>query len=206
MARYTGPKNRLSRREGIDLGMKTPGSKAHASLLRRLATPPGVHGPKGQRKMSDYGQQLREKQKVKRMYGVLERQFRKNFERARKWKGNTGEKLLEFMERRLDNVLYRLHLAPTRFSARQMVSHGHVLVDNAKVTIPSYLVSEHQVLSLVPKAMEIPAIKKLLEEKTITVSEWLERKGPIGKVVRNPVRMDIQEDINEQLIVEYFSR
>src|SRR3989344_5629757 len=113
MARYTGPKNRLSRREGIDLGMKTPGSKAHASLLRRLATPPGVHGPKGQRKMSDYGQQLREKQKVKRMYGVLERQFRKNFERARKWKGNTGEKLLEFMERRLDNVLYRLHLAPT---------------------------------------------------------------------------------------------
>src|SRR3990167_5809965 len=126
MARYTGPKNRLARLEGIDLGLKTPGTKAHASLLRRLNVPPGQHGPRGsKRKVSDYGIQLREKQKVKRLYGLLERQFRNTFERAKKWKGNTGEKLLEFLERRLDSSVYRMGFAPTRTMARQLVSHGH---------------------------------------------------------------------------------
>lgn len=206
MARYTGPKNRLSRREGIDLGFKTVGSKAHAALLRRLNVPPGAHGTKGRRKLSDYGQQLREKQKVKRMYGLLERQFRKIFERAKKWKGNTGEKLIEFLERRLDNVVYRLNLVPTRTMARHLVSHGHVLVDQLKVSIPSYLVKRDQVIGLKPKAMEIPAVKKLLDDKTLKMPAWLERKGPLGKVLRPPERGEITEDINEQLIVEFYSR
>lgn len=206
MARYTGPKTRLSRREGIDLGFKTVGSKSHASYLRRANVPPGQHGAKGKRKVSGFGIQLREKQKVKRLYGLLERQFRKSFERAKQWKGNTGEKLLEFMERRLDNVLYRASLAPTRASARQFVTHGHVLVDGKKVSFPSYEVDANAVITMKPKALEIPAVKQLLEDKTIKVPEWLDRKGPVVKVVRLPVRTDIQEDVVEQLIVEHYSR
>ena len=190
MARYTGPKNKLGRREGMDLGLKTVGSKSQAALLRRQNVIPGAHGVKGRRKLSDYGVQLREKQKVKRMYGLLERQFRKSFNRARKWKGNTGEKLLEFMERRLDSTLYRLGLAPTRAFARQIVGHGHVLVNNAKVTIPSYLVSEGEVITLKSKALAMAPVVKLLEDKTVKTPEWL----------------DVTEDINEQLIVEYYSR
>lgn len=206
MARYTGPKNRLARREGLDLGMKTVGSKSHARLLKRLNVPPGVHGPKGKRKTSDFGLQLREKQKVKRMYGVLERQFHKTFDQAKKWKGNTGDKLLEFMERRLDNVVYRLGLAPTRSSARQFVSHGHVMVDGKRLSIPSYRLGVDEVITMKAKALEIPAVKKQLEDKGYKPPVWLERKGPVGKVVRLPLREDIVEDINVQLIVEHYSR
>lgn len=206
MARYTGPKNRLSRREGTDLGLKTVGSHSHASLLKRLNVPPGQHGGKGRRKLSDYGVQLREKQKVKHMYGLLERQFRKYFNHARKWRGNTGEKLLEFLETRLDNTLYRLGLTPTRASARQIVSHGHVLVNNKKVTIPSYAVNVQAVITLKPKAMEIPGVKKMIDEKTFTPPDWLSRQGPAGQVVRMPVRSDVKEDIREQFIVEFYSR
>jgi len=206
MARYTGPKNRIARREGLDLGLKTVGSKAHASLLRRLNIPPGVHGPKGRRRISDFGSQLREKQKVKYMYGVMERQFRKAFNQAKKWKGNTGEKLLEFLERRLDNVVYRMGFAPTRALSRQIVTHRHVFVDGKKVSIPSYTVSQNHVITLTSKAMDIPAVKKLLDDKTIVLPEWVERKGPAGRVARLPMRTDIKEDINEQLIIEHYSR
>ncbi|OGG24305.1 30S ribosomal protein S4 [Candidatus Gottesmanbacteria bacterium RIFCSPLOWO2_01_FULL_43_11b] len=206
MARYTGPKNRLARREGLDLGLKTIGSKSHASLLRRLNIPPGQHGARGKRKQSDYGLQLREKQKVKRIYGVLERQFRRYFEHARKWRGNTGEKLLEFLERRLDNTVFRAGLAPTRASARQLISHGHVLVNGKKVTIPSYSVTAESVISLKSKALEIPAVKKMIDEKTFTPPEWISRQGPVGKVDRVPVRTDVKEDITEQFIVEHYSR
>lgn len=206
MARYTGPKNRLARRENLDLGLKTVGSKSHANLLKRLGIPPGMHGTKGRRKVSDFGTQLREKQKVKRLYGVLERQFRKAFDRAKKWKGNTGEKLLEFMERRLDNVIYRIGFAPTRAMARQLVSHGHVAIDGKKVNIPSYLVTPNEVITLQQKTMEIPAVKKMLDDKSFHTPEWMERKGPVGKVVRLPLRGDVTEDINEQLIVEHYSR
>jgi small subunit ribosomal protein S4 len=206
MARYTGPKNRLSRRENMDLGMKTVGSHAHAHLLRRLNIIPGQHGVRGKRKVSDFGLQLREKQKVKRMYGMLERQFRKVFEKAKKFKGNTGEQLVQFLERRLDNTLYRMNLAPTRASARQMVSHRHILVDGKKVTIPSYEVKQDQVITLSSKALEIPSVKKLLEEKNVQVPPWVERKGPVGKVLRIPARSDVTEDINEQLIIEFYSR
>lgn len=206
MARYLGPKNRLARREGVDLGFKTVGSKSHASLLRRLNVPPGQHGPRRKRKMSGYGVQLREKQKVKRMYGILERQFRRYFARARKWRGNTGDMLLQFLERRLDNVLYRLGLTPTRTAARQLISHGHVLVDGKRVSIPSYLVNQDVVVTLTSKAAQIPAVKKVLDDKTYVPPEWLARQGPAGKVMRLPERSDVKEDISTQLIVEYYSR
>jgi len=206
MARYTGPKNRLARREGMDLGLKTIGSHAHASMLKRLTIIPGQHGVKGRRKTTGYGIQLREKQKVKRIYGLLEKQFRKIFAQAKKWKGNTGEKLVEFLERRLDNVLFRMNIAPTRASARQCISHGHVLVNGKKLNIPSYRVEVNDVITLDAKGMEIPAIKKLMDEKSPIMVAWVERKGPAGKVVRLPERTDVLEDIAEQLIVEFYSR
>lgn len=206
MARYTGPKNRLARKEGMDLGLKSVGTKAHASLERRLNIPPGQHGPKLRRKISDYGTQLREKQKMKRMYGVLERQFRRYFAMARKWRGNTGDMLLQFLERRLDNVLYRIGFAPTRTAARQYVSHGHVMVNGKRVNIPSYQVVAEEVISFWPKALEMPVIKKLLEDKTYTPPDWLAREAAAGKVVRLPESGDVKEDINTQLVIEYYSR
>ncbi len=206
MARYRGPKNRLARREGIDLGLKTPGSHAHASLLRRLKITPGQHGQKRGRKPSDYGIQLREKQKVRRIYGVLEKQFRKYFDNASREKGNTGEALMVTLERRLDNVIYRLNLAPTRTSARQFVSHGHVTVDGKKVNIPSFLVEKDMVISYKPKFAGNPLIKKMLEDKSPNIAAWLAKKGPVGKILRLPIRADVGEDINEQLIIEFYSR
>lgn len=206
MARYTGPKNRLARKEGIDLGLKTVGTKAHASLERRLNIPPGQHGPKLRRKQSDYGTQLREKQKMKRLYGVLERQFRRYFAMSRKWRGNTGDMLIQFLERRLDNAVYRLGFAPTRTSARQYVSHGHVQVNGKRVNIPSYMVAKDEVISFKPKSMNMPLVKKLLEDKTYTPPEWLERQAGVGKVVRFPEPGEVKEDINTQLVIEFYSR
>ena len=206
MARYTGPKNRLARREGTDLGLQTPGTNAHAQLLRRLKIMPGMHGQKGRRKISDYGSQLREKQKVKRMYGLLERQFKKYFDAAARVVGNTGEVLLVTLERRLDNVLYRLNLAPTRAAARQFINHGHVRVDGKRVNIPSFLVKPGMVITPFDTMLKINAVKKLLEEKELKTASWLTRKGPLGKVVRMPKREDVTEDINEQLIIEFYSR
>ncbi len=206
MGRYTGPKNRLARREGIDLGLKTVGTKSHANLLKRLGIPPGMHGSKGKRKTSDFGEQLREKQRVKRLYGLLERQFRRIYARARKWRGNTGEKLLEYLELRLDNAVYRAGLAPTRAAARQFVSHGHVLVNGKRVTIPSYEVALGDVMSLGTKGLMIPAVKKLIDAQAEGIPEWIERKGPVAKILRMAGRSDIKDDINEQLIVEHYSR
>lgn len=199
MARYTGPKDRLSRREGFDLfgtGLK----------LTRLMVPPGVHGPKGSRGSSQYGRQLREKQKVKRLYGLLEKQFRKYVEQALKSRGNTGEKLIGILEKRLDNVIFRLGFAPSRPSARQIVSHGHVLVDGKKVNIPSYGLKVGQTVSLDAKGMTIPAVAKLLKSEDIKVPAWLEKKAVVGKVARDPKREDIIEPISEKDIVEFYSR
>lgn len=206
MARYTGPKNKIARREATDLGLKTPGSKAHASLLRRLNVMPGQHGTKNRRKISEYGQQLREKQKAKRFYGVMEKQFSNYYKESLKVKGNTGETLLRHLERRLDNVVYRLNLAPTRAAARQMVTHGHVQINNERMTIPSYQVKVNDIVTLKSKAIGIPSVKKLLEDKNPQVPAWLARQGAAGKVVRFPERTEVEADINEQLIVEYYSR
>ena len=199
MARYTGPKDRLSRREGFDLFGK--GAK-----LTRLNVPPGLHGPKGVKRQSQYGKQLREKQKVRRMYGLLERQFKRYVERALKSKGNTGETLLVSLERRLDNMVFRLGFAPTRASARQLVSHRHVFVNGKRVNIPSYKVKPGDTVTLSSKAMKIPVIKKLLEEKDTKYPGWLKRKAAAGQVGRIPKRDDIVEPISEQDIVEYYSR
>lgn len=201
MARYTGPKHKLARREGVNIL-----EKSSSSLERRLNIPPGQHGSKGKRKMSDFNVRLREKQKAKRIYGVLERQFQRYFRQATKAKATTGERLLQILESRLDNLIYRLRFVPTRFMARQLVTHGHVLVDGKRVNIPSYGVRPGEVIILRPKAMEIPVVKKLLAEKNINLVPYIERKGAAGKIVKIPSREEIPVDVDEQLIVEYYSR
>lgn len=200
MARYTGPKNRLSRREGVDLFGK-------GNRLTRLNIPPGMHGPKGSfRKVSQFGKQLREKQKTKRIYGVLERQFRKYVDKALRAKGNTGETLLRELELRLDNIVFRLGFAKTRFQARQLVSHKHILLNGVKVNIPSYRVRVGDTISLSGKAFSIPNVKTLVEDEELVIPQWLKRKKGAGLVERLPERSDIMEPISEQEIVEYYSR
>jgi small subunit ribosomal protein S4 len=198
MARYTGPKDRLSRREGFDLFSK--GAK-----MTRLTVPPGVHGPKGTRSGSQYGRQLREKQKVKRLYGLMESQFRKYVEAALTTRGNTGEALLSLLEKRLDNVIYRLGFSPTRAAARQLVSHRHVLIEGKKVNIPSYQVRKGETITLTVKGLAVPSVKKMLTEET-KIPSWLVRKGPVGKVEGMPKRTDVLEPVAEQDIVEFYSR
>lgn len=200
MAKYNGPKDRLSRREGVDLFGK--GAK-----LTRLNILPGVHGPKGIiKKQSQYGKQLREKQKVKRIYGILEKQFRIYVEKALKSKGNTGEALLSRLERRLDNVVYKLGFAESRPMARQLVSHRHILVNGKKLNIPSYHTEIGDVVSLTPKILENPNVKKVVNNEDYEVPSWLERKAFVGKVNADPKRSDITEIVSEQDIVEFYSR
>jgi len=199
MARYTGAKDRLSRREGVDLFGK--GVK-----LTRLNIPPGMHGAKRVRTPSQYGRQLREKQKAKRIYGILERQFRKYVAQALKTRGNTGEKLISLLERRLDNVIYRLGFAPTRASARQLVTHRHVFVNGKRVNIPSYQTRVGESISLSSKAVAIPAIKRKLDEKNAKIPGWLEKKGAVGMVKSEPTVDETKEMISTQDIVEFYSR
>lgn len=198
MARYTGPKDKISRREGFDVYGK--GAK-----LTRLTVPPGIHGPRGMRKSSQFGRQLREKQKVKRIYGVYEKQFKKYVDEALGSKGNSGDKLLSLLETRLDNVIFRLGFAPTRPAARQFVSHRHVMVNGKKVNIPSYNVRAGDTVSLTGSAMKIPSIGKLLKED-VKIPDWLKRKAVVGKIVRIPTGDDIMEPISTQDIVEFYSR
>ena len=206
MSRYTGPKNKKARQEGVDLGLKTPGTNAFASLLRRIKIRPGQHGQRMRRRTSDFGRQLREKQKVKYLYGILEKQFHLYYEKASRVRGVTGELLLQQLEQRLDNVVYRLGFAPTRAASRQLVRHGHVLANEKTVTIPSYKVLVGDVVRLRTTSALIPQIKQTLENKATQVPEWLQAKGIAGKVMRLPVRDDVHEDIQEQLIVEFYSR
>lgn len=202
MARNIGPKNRLARKTGFDLGLKTNSLK----VARRLNIPPGMHGRKGKKKVSNYGEQLAEKQKVKFLYGVLEKQMRKLYDKATKTPASTGKVLLSLLERRLDNVVFRLGLAPTRAAARQMVVHGNVRVNNEKLNIPSYCVQLSDVVTLTDTGMKIPAVAELLKDKNKAVPAWLERQHAAGKVARLPERDEIDAGINEQLIVEFYSR
>lgn len=200
MARYTGPKRRLSRREGLPLFAKD------AKILERKgAIPPGAHGLRSRRRVSEYGLQLREKQKAKRMYGILEKQFSKYFDMASRVKGATGLEMLRLLERRLDNVVYRLGLANSRAEARQLVTHGHITVDGEKLTIPSALVTINQTIALSNKMLDNIQVKKHLEESQV-LPEWLERRATFGKVLRIPERDEMEQSINEQLIVEFYSR
>lgn len=202
MARYTGPKHKHCRAEGVALcgSPKCP-------VIRRNAPPPGQHGAKGRRKPSEYAIQLREKQKVKRMYGVLERQFVKYYTLASRKKAATGDALLSILETRLDNVVYRINLASSRQQARQLVSHGHVRINEQKVTIPSYNVKIGDIITLAPKTANLEFIKKLTEEtKDKELPSWLSKKAIVGKVEAHPKREDIKDEIDERLIVEYYSR
>jgi len=202
MARYTGPKHRLARREGINII-----EKSSRSLEKRLMTPPGMHGKKGsRRKVSEYGLQLREKQKLKRTYGVLEKQFRRYIALAQKKKQNTAEALVQGLETRLDNVVYRLGFANSRPHARQMVSHRHVLVNGARVNIPSFTVSSGDTVSLDPRILENNAVLKAqIEEAEITLP-YLEKKAMIGKLNRLPNIDEVANPIDYQLVIEYYSR
>lgn len=201
MAKYTGPKHKLARREGLNIL-----DKNSASLKRRLNVPLGVHGRKRRRRLSEYGLQLREKQKLKATYGLLEKQFRRLIDKAVSKKGDTGEILMSLLETRLDNMVYRFGFAQSRYMARQLVSHGHVFVNGNKVSIPSYSVKIDDIISLSSKIKKTPSVLKKLEEKDIEVLPFLKRQADVGKLLRIPKKEDLQTPFNLQLIIEYYSR
>lgn len=206
MARYLGPKLKLSRREGTDLFLKS-GVRAIESKCK-IDTAPGQHGARRGR-LSDYGIQLREKQKVRRMYGVLEKQFRNYYKEAARLKGNTGENLLQLLEQRLDNVVYRMGFASTRAEARQLVSHKAIVVNGKVVNIPSYNVSAEDVVSVREKSKKqarIVAALELADQREKPTWIEVDSKKMEGVFKRVPERTDLSADINEQLIVELYSK
>lgn len=202
MSRTTTPRGKIVRKYGENIF----GNPKFDKLLAKKPYPPGAHGKKMHRKTSDYGNQLKEKQKLKAVYDVAERQFRNYYETARKEKTATGAKLLQILESRLDNLVYRSGFASTRPAARQLVKHGHVLVDGRKTDVPSYLVKPDQVITLSPKAQKMPQILELLQNKNINLPKWLNRKAMAVKFIKPPDRDQIDINIQEQLIVEYYSR
>ena len=209
MARYTGPVCRLCRREGQKLFLKGERCYTKKCSVDRRTYAPGQHGQGRQRKQSEYGIQLREKQKLRRAYGVLESQFRKYYEMAANMRGATGENMLSLLERRLDNVVYRLGLAESRPMARQMVNHGHILVDGKKVDIASYLVKPGQVITVKERSRDMQNLKDLREQgASKPIPKWLELNadGLTGKIVAMPQRDDIDLTVEEHLIVEFYSR
>ncbi|MBD3587116.1 30S ribosomal protein S4 [Salinimonas sp. HHU 13199] len=206
MARYLGPKLKLSRREGTDLFLKS-GVRAIDSKCK-IDTAPGQHGARRGR-LSDYGVQLREKQKVRRMYGVLEKQFRNYYKEAARIKGNTGENLLQLLEQRLDNVVYRMGFASTRAEARQLVSHKAIMVNGRCVNIPSFNVSAEDVVSVREKAKKqarIFAALELADQREKPTWIEVDSNKMEGTFKRVPERTDLSADINEQLIVELYSK
>ena len=208
MARYTGAVCRLCRREGTKLFLKGDRCFTEKCGVDRRGYPPGQHG-QGRGRFSDYGVQLREKQKVKRMYGLLEKQFRRTMERASRMKGMAGENLLSLLERRLDNVVFRLGFATSRAEARQLVKHGHFLVDGRKATIPSMLLRPGSVVELREKSRQVARIVgalDALEGKSIPAWLELDKENFRGTVKALPTREDITMPIQEQLIVELYSR
>ncbi len=206
MARYTGATCRLCRREGMKLNLKGDRCFTDKCAFARRGYAPGQHG-QSKKKMSNYGLQLREKQKAKRIYGVLESQFRRYYEKADKLRGITGENLLRLLEVRLDNVVYRLGYGNSRQEARQLVTHGHFLVNGKKVDIPSYSLSANDVVSVCEKSRATEKFKVFVENPK-TLPNWLEANLEKfeGKVVAQPTREDIDVPVNETLIVELYSR
>jgi small subunit ribosomal protein S4 len=203
MARYTGPKSRISRRYGVALF-------GPSKSLERKNYPPGMHGPKGsRRKQSDYATALAEKQKLRYQYGLMERQFRRYFETALRKRGVTGETLLQMLETRLDNIVYRLGFANSRGSARQLVAHGHVTVNNRKVNVSSYNVKAGDVIAIKDKPGSRRLVTRNLELTQIQpVPDWLvaDKDQFQGKIMRIPSREEIAPIVNEQLVVELYSR
>lgn len=208
MARHTGPVCRLCRREGLKLFLKGDRCFKEKCAFERRGYPPGQHGRR-RTKVQSYGIQLREKQKVKRMYGVLEKQFRNYFAKAAQSRGITGERLLQFLECRLDNVVYRLGFASSRSMARQLVAHGHIQVNGRKVSVPSSLVKPGAVVTLREKSRKNEQVKICLDTaKGRGVPGWLELDADRfqGTIKQLPVRDDIVMPIQEQLIVELYSK
>lgn len=209
MGRYTGPTDKLSRREGVNLFLKGERSyNGKTAIERRPDAVPGEHG-KFRTKFSEYGVRLREKQKVKRMYGLREKQFAKYFRKASRIKGVTGSILITLLEGRLDNVIYRLCLGSSRSDARQLVSHQHVLVNGKTVNIPSYQVQEGDKVQIRDKSKKLQRINEALQFRSRRgVPEWLEldEENYMGTVLRAPLRDDVTFPIDEQMVVEYYSR
>ena len=207
MARYIGPVCRLCRREGMKLFLKGERCYSEKCAIEKRNVPPGQHGRSRKAKLVGYGVQLREKQKVKRTYGVLENQFRRYFEAADRQKGITGELLLQSLERRLDNVVYRLGFATSRPQGRQLVRHGHFTVNGRKVDIPSYSVRPGDVVAVRSTSGENPSIQHAMEEvKGRGIPEWLMTDGQSGRVTQLPTREQINLPVQEQLIVELYSK
>lgn len=207
MARYIGESCRVCRREGEKLFLKGSRCYTDKCALIRRAYAPGQHGQK-RKKQSDYGMQLREKQKAKAFYGVLESQFRKYFEEASRSKEVTGLKLLQILESRLDNVVYRLGLATSRAQARQLVRHGHFEVNGVKVNIPSYLTKVNDVIKVRESSQNDPIFKQVAEENGRPIPSWLEADvdNKSGKIVAVPAREEIDLPVKEHLIVELYSK
>ena len=207
MARYTDAVCRLCRREGMKLFLKGERCYTEKCAIEKRNFPPGQHGKTRKQKLAGYGVQLREKQKVKRIYGVLEDQFRRYFESADRTRGITGETLLQLLERRFDNVIYRLGLATSRAQARQLVRHGHFQVNGKKVDIPSYSLRSGDVVTIRPTSQKAPTILHAIEEvKGRGIPAWLSFDGAAGKVVSLPTREQINLPVQEQLIVELYSK
>ncbi len=207
MAKYTGPKCKHCRREGAKLYLKGERCYTDKCAFERRPYAPGEQG-ESRRKQSEYGQQLREKQKVRRIYGIMENQFRNYFSKAARQRGVTGENFLKLLESRLDNTVFRMGFATSRSQARQFVLHGHILVDGRKVNVPSYQVSEGDTISVKDASRKKNFIKDVLETNAEqTPPEWLSvnMEKAEGTVVSLPERDDIDQPINEQLIVEYYS-
>ena len=207
MARYLGPKLKLSRREGGDLNLKSA-RRPFEDKVKDANTKPGQHGKVSGTRMSDYGNQLREKQKVKRIYGLLERQFRRYFKNAEAMRGNTGTNLLLLLESRLDNVVYRMGFASTRAEARQLVSHGAIAVNGNRVNIPSASVKPGNVVSIREKARKQARIAEALELAAGSMPSWVavDAKKFEGTFKNLPERQEFDPDVNEQLVVELYSR
>ena len=201
MARYIGPKSKISRKYGEPIFGDT-------KALEKKPHPPGQHGRGRRRKKSEYAIQLAEKQKAKYLYGILEKQFRNMFDKASRKDGVTGENLLQLLEARLDNVVYRLGIAPTRRSARQLVSHKHITVNGNLVNIPSYTLKEGDMVAVREKSKSLTAISSSVSNNNANKYKWLEwdDKSLLGKLVTYPDRESIPENINEQLIVELYSK
>ncbi|HVJ47510.1 30S ribosomal protein S4 [Desulfitobacterium sp.] len=208
MARYTGPVCRLCRREGMKLFLKGDRCYTGKCAIDRRAYAPGQHGQSRGKKPTEYGIQLREKQKVRRVYGVAEKQFRNYFDEAARQKGMTGENLLRLLERRLDNVVFQLGFATSRPEARQLVRHGHFTVNGRRVDIPSFLVRQGDVVAFKEASKTSPRIKEIITNLDRTPPKWLsiDANAVAGTVAALPSREDIQLPIQEHLIVEKYSR
>ena len=209
MARYTGPVCRLCRREDMKLFLKGDRCYTDKCGFERRAYAPGQHGQNRRRKASDYGEQLREKQKVKRIYGIAERQFRGYYYKANRMKGITGENLLVLLERRLDNIVYRLGFSSDHAEARQLIRHGHVLINGKRIDIPSYLVRIGEVIAVREKSRKIPRIAESISAVDRRgVPQWIEldKEKIEGRVKALPTREDFTMPIREQLIVELYSK